>query len=313
MIYTDLYNDVLIKPCEQGADKLRIVSGFATPAMATRHLVSITEKHLHLPRIELIVGMCPANTISISNHRGFTDLANDQAYKGLFCCSYVCTKPAVHTKLYIWYKNNALYKAFIGSANYTQNAFFGSQREALDIVSNIDEAQDYFDLIAGQSIYCTHPDAEDMVGSDKTTVQEEISHNNGVRVSLLTKQGTMPSTSGLNWGQRDKRNHNQAYLALPPEVYRSDFFPKSPECFTVRTDDDKYMICRRAQKTKTNEGHSIHTPGNNALLGEYFRNRLGLANGAFVTKDDLLRYGRTDVVFYKLDNDDYYMDFSVKP
>jgi hypothetical protein len=35
-----------------------------------------------------------------------------------------------------------------------------------------------------------------------------------------------------------------------------------------------------------------------------------LANGAFVKKQDLERYGRTDVVFYKI-GDEYYMDFSV--
>ena len=49
----------------------------------------------------------------------------------------------------------------------------------------------------------------------------------------------------------------------------------------------------------------------NAQLGEYFRNRLGLSNGAFVTKADLETYGRTDVTFYKLDEEQYYMDFAV--
>ena len=56
---------------------------------------------------------------------------------------------------------------------------------------------------------------------------------------------------------------------------------------------------------------AITTPENNSKLGEYFRYRLGLANGAFVTKEDLLRYGRTDVDFYKIDDEQYYMDFSV--
>lgn len=42
---------------------------------------------------------------------------------------------------------------------------------------------------------------------------------------------------------------------------------------------------------------AITTPASNALLGEYFRNRLGLANGAYVTAADLRSYGRTDVTF----------------
>ena len=46
-------------------------------------------------------------------------------------------------------------------------------------------------------------------------------------------------------------------------------------------------------------------------LGEYFRNRLGLANGAYVHSSDLMTYGRTDVAFYKIDEEQYYMDFSI--
>ena len=59
-------------------------------------------------------------------------------------------------------------------------------------------------------------------------------------------------------------------------------------------------------------GKGIHSTLNNSLLGKYFRNRLGLANGAFVTKSDLLKYGGTDVDFYKIDEETYYLDFSVK-
>lgn len=77
--------------------------------------------------------------------------------------------------------------------------------------------------------------------------------------------------------------------------------------FTVLTDDEKVMICSRAQ----DNSKAIHTPHNNALLGEYFRNRLGLSSGELVTKDDLEAYGKTEVVFYKIDDETYYMDFSV--
>ena len=55
---------------------------------------------------------------------------------------------------------------------------------------------------------------------------------------------------------------------------------------------------------------AITTPARNSDLGEYFRNRLGLANGDFVTREDLDRYGRTNVIFIKLDEETYYMDFS---
>jgi hypothetical protein len=126
----------------------------------------------------------------------------------------------------------------------------------------------------------------------------------------LSRTGEVQNTGGLNWGHRDKRNRNEAYIQLPPEVYKSDFFPVKPQHFTVVTDDSKTFICCRAHKGRT--GEAIETPHNNSLLGEYFRNRLGLPNGAFVTRSDLEKYGRTDVIFYKFDNENYYMDFSVK-
>ena len=111
----------------------------------------------------------------------------------------------------------------------------------------------------------------------------------------------------MNWGQRDGREPNQAYIQLPSNVYNSDFFPKAPQHFSVVTDDSKTFICRRAQKDE--QGHAIHTPHNNSLLGEYFRYRIGLPNGAPVWRADLERYGRTDVTFYKFDDENYYMDF----
>ena len=133
-----------------------------------------------------------------------------------------------------------------------------------------------------------------------------------VRVSLLDFRNgtTLPSRSGLNWGQRpeEHREPNQAYIHLPSPVYKTSFFPPKTVTFTVLTDDSKTLICTRAQEKY---GKAIHTPQNNSLIGEYFRNRLGVANGAPITIEDLHRYGRTDVDFYKIDEETYYMDFSV--
>jgi hypothetical protein len=322
MIYTNLYNEVLIKPCQEGADSLKIISGYATSTMASGHLEDLYEKHLKA-RITLLVGMCPTDGLSMSNHRGFQSIVNSNtdAFKKHFMCSYIYKAPAVHGKLYIWYKDKNLYKVFIGSANYTRNAFY-QQRELLEEIKSSDIEQ-YCQLLEKDSIFCNQPEAEELicVHNDGSYYRKHIHEDRHIgtaeetpsveqaKVSLLSsRNGEVQSKGGLNWGQRPGREPNQAYIQLPPEVYNSDFFPKAPQYFTVVTDDSKSFICRRAEKDK--QGQTIHTPLNNSLLGEYFRNRLGLANGAFVTKQDLKRYGRTDVIFYKFDNDEYYMDFS---
>lgn len=325
MIYDELYKEVLIKPCMEGANKLFIISGYATSAMAFHHLEELKEKRYDV-KISLLVGMCPTDGLSISNHRGFQNIL-ESTHAENFTCSYVFKTPPVHSKIYIWLKNNKLYKSFIGSANYTQNAFSFQQREILAEIKD-DNVIDYYKKIEKESIFCNNLETEELIRiyNDKNYYRHHIHEDliddksidyfpkneeiENVTVSLLSsRSGDVQRIGGLNWGQRDKRNPNQAYIQLPPSVYKSDFFPTRAKHFTVVTDDSKTFICTRAQKSK--EGQAIETPHDNSLLGEYFRNRLGLENGAFVSKEDLLKYGRTDVTFYKFDDENYYMDFSV--
>lgn len=103
----------------------------------------------------------------------------------------------------------------------------------------------------------------------------------------------------------NKLNNN--LIPLPEEYWNADFFPEYSWYFVVMTDDEKIMFCSRVQEN----GKAIHTAQNNNLISDYFRRRLGLPNSALITKEDLFRYGRTDVTFYKIDDETYYMDFSV--
>jgi len=323
MIYTNLYEEVLIKPCQEGANALKIISGYASSTMVSEHLEDLYEKKL-TAQINLFVGMCPKDGLSMSDHNGFQSIVNSnaEAFEKRFMCSYVHKTPAIHSKLYVWYKNDGIYKAFIGSANYTRNAFY-YQRELLKEIDNTN-IENYFQLIEKDSIFCNLPEAEELVcvhndgNYYRKHIREEkliepsknITNIENITVSLLSKRtGEVQNRGGLNWGQREGREPNQAYIQLPPDVYNSDFFPKAPQQFTVVTDDSKSFICRRAEKDE--QGQTIHTPLNNSLLGEYFRNRLGLPNGSFVTRQNLEDYGRTDVVFYKFSDEEYYMDFSV--
>lgn len=112
---------------------------------------------------------------------------------------------------------------------------------------------------------------------------------------------------GLNWGQRINREPNQAYIQLPVEVYRSDFFPKKPEHFFIHTDDGLDIKFTRAQKT--DEGTALQTPDDNSYFGKYIRDRLGIPHGKEITAKDILDYGCKEITFFKI-NDKYYMDFS---
>ena len=325
MLSENLFEEVLIQPAHNGANKLYVVSGYATSAMAFRHLETLKENN-HEIEVELIVGMSPVEGLSQTNHKGFQELMQS-TYAGNFSCSYLTKMPPVHSKVYAWFNDEEPVCGFVGSANYTQNAFGNNQRE---VMTDSDPLQglEYFQKLISKTIYCNHIDAENIVQiyntrsytrvkRERAAIQQQDTATiavepslvglSSVRVTLLDRQGRLPQVSGLNWGQRAGREHNQAYIKLPAEIARTDFFPERPTQFTVLTDDERILVCTRAQ----DNGKALHTPQSNSQMGEYFRNRLGLPNGAPVVLEDLLRYGRTDVSFYKIDDETYYMDFSV--
>lgn len=325
MLTENLFDTILIKPAKADVDTLCIVSGYATSAMAFHHLQTLKDNHSRI-KINLILGMIPDEGIPVSNHRGFQQIMNTD-FAGNFQCSYLTNPPAVHSKVYTWCKDNNPIYGFVGSANYSQTAFgLGAPRREIMDSCDAKDAFDYYKQISKESIYCNHSEAENLVQiyhdryiarrkliaekkellAEQTSFLPEIDELPFVRINLLDNQGELPKRSGLNWGQREGREPNQAYIHLPAEVYRTDFFPPRGIHFTVSTDDKKAFICSRAQ----DNGKAVHTPHNNSLIGEYFRNRLKLANGALVQKEDLIKYGKTYVDFYKVDEETYFMDFA---
>lgn len=329
MLSKNLFDEVLVQPAQNGANKLYVVSGYATAAMAFRHLEALKESNRQV-EIELIVGMSPIDGLSQTNHKGFQELQTSNA--GIFSCSYLTEMPPVHSKIYSWFRDDEPICGFVGSANYTQTAFGKKQREVMTDSDPI-KGFEYFQELISQTIYCDNIEAENIVQiynsrsftrvkREKEAIQQRETETAtmtaepslvglpSVNITLLDRTGTsLPQRSGLNWGQRPEvgREPNQAYIKLPSSVYNSDFFPDRTIHFTVLTDDGRVLICTRAQ----DNGKAIHTPHNNSLIGEYFRNRLGLPNGAPVKLADLQRYGRTDISFYKIDDETYFMDFSV--
>lgn len=137
---------------------------------------------------------------------------------------------------------------------------------------------------------------------------QTISQVSRIKVSLLDSHGN--PQYGLNWGQRVGREPNQAYIQLPIDVYRSDFFPKKPIHFNITTDDGQTIVFTRAQKT--DEGTALQTPEDNSLLGKYLRSRMNIPFGEEITRDSILKYGCTEITFFKI-GDKFFMDFSGNP
>ena len=271
---------ILFDPVSEGADRLCILTAHATPSMASWLLTSYDER-------------------GISNERRN------------FSCSYVCLPPPEEQNCYIWLDHERPVKAFVSSYEFTQTSLL---REGYGVVTERVAEYVYriYEEVIERSIYCNHSEVEDFVivhspeaGSLSDFVQDD---ENCVRLSLLARGGETGRRSGLNWGHRGSRNKNEAYIPLPSYIAKTNFFPLNNQHFLVVTDDHHTLQLRVEQQNDK----AITTPASNAQLGEYFRNRLGLANGTFVEKRHLIDYGRTDVTFYKIDEEQYYMDFSVR-
>nr|WP_308625779.1 restriction endonuclease PLD domain-containing protein [uncultured Eisenbergiella sp.] len=318
MKYSDLARRVLFEPLQSGADRLCILSGYATPNMASwfiKNLKKFTSRPIDL---SLIVGMVPFDGLSISVYEGFKELQKEQMPHEVanYQCSYVCDSIPVHAKVYVWLREDEPVTAFTGSANFTQSAF-GEKRREYMVECDATEAYRYYCDVEKDTIFCNHAEVEEYVVLYPTHSVLDMENRpvgslsggniEEITLSLLTENGEVGTKSGLNWGQRSRRNKNEAYIPLPASVVRTGFFPLNKQHFTVVTDDGHQLILRVEQQGNK----AITTPLSNAQLGEYFRNRLGLANGAYIWKSDLDAYGRTDVTFYKLDDEQYYMDFSV--
>lgn len=324
MITNDLIKSMFISPIKNGADKLYIVSGYATPNMA--FWLFKNTSNLHPIDVKLIFGRA-VEGISMPIHKSFIELSKNPFSKSYrsFSCQYIYQNTPVNANLYLWFKGNMPYVAFTGSANFIQRAFSKSQREIM-IECDPYKAADYFEQIEGDSIYCYNSEVEEYIPLlsfnnmlDKLNNPDYLGENM-IRLSLLnSRTGETHLSAGINWGHRmnhyskkdgsishRNRNPNEAYIPLPKRIAQSVFFPLGKQHFTVVTDDKKQLTLRVEQQGDK----AITTPKSNALLGEYLRNRLELPNGAFVRRSDLEKYGRTDVTFIKVDEEQYFMNFA---
>ncbi len=224
MIRTDLFEQVLVDPArENSGGHLLIVSGYATANMAHHHMSVLREYEVNI-QISLIVGMTHA--ILSPQHTAFKDLVITNPYGIDFSCQYACTGNHVHAKTYLYLDKHGNRKhAFCGSANYTKNGFGTRQ---IEILSPADpkSVEDFYRHIQKISLSCFEHEIEDL--SPSILHENRLIHR-PLKASLplvISRTGETHRAGGLNWGQRENREKNQAYIPIPSAVRDSDFFPQ---------------------------------------------------------------------------------------
>lgn len=316
MITDDLYDFALRNPAKNN-QSLYIVSGYSSATFTRRHLNDLDTLKTGID-VNLIIGM-PSKR---SDHQGY--LALKQQYKNLLNVSYVNSSPPVHVKAYAWLGSNP--EGFSGSANYSQPGFFKKTQVNQLLQTDPIAIKSFYDSLLARTIPIEKftPSATSNIinipqpaGSVPAGGIEWLIPDVAVRISFLARDGTLPIASGLNWGHstasknKDKpnqpRNRNDAYLSIRADAKREGFLPDKGFTFTTIADDGYLMDCVVAQADRK----GVQTTDDNSILGAYIRSRIGVKTGAFVTIDDLIRYGRTDFTLIKLDDETFRFDISV--
>ena len=308
--FQNIYDRIILQENARGGQRLRIFSAYPSSAFAYHVL---HDERLHAFTIDLVIGMASTGAIPTWDHLEFQALVGE----GRFTCKYLIAKVPSHSKLYLWSAaNGVLSKAFVGSCNFSWSGFRDLTETAVE--ADTSAVQSLFPGKDADFVDCNAPNVQDVVPftferrGPKPTVDVAILRplSEGkpfVDLPLTMRDGTIQNRAGLNWGQRPGRDANQAYLKIPTAVHEDNpgFFPPREEEFTVITDDGHSFLCVVAQ----DNDKALETKRDNAELGRYFRTRLGVPLGAFVTTEALTRYGKFSVRLYKLDHGTYLLDY----
>lgn len=311
-IWPNVYGEIIKKPYEQGREHLRVLTGYASSAFV--HHLLYTYDRL---KIDLILGMAKKDAIAIWDHNEYIKLV---AKTGRLRVRYFNNTPPIHSKVILWTgKDGKIDLAYVGSSNFTWNGF----RDYQEIMVSADPTEAAKAFPADETLKdCTD---DDIFEHFNMRYQREANESDIDTAYLGSIAGEYPSVelkltqrrdnqvhmrSGLNWGQREGREPNQAYIPIPSEIHKNnpDFFPDLGVEFTVVTDDGESFVCTVAQQGRK----AIHTNHDNSILGKYFRKRLGVPLGERVERCHLDQYGRDFVTLYKLNDNTYFMDFAAR-
>jgi hypothetical protein len=321
LITDNLFERVLVEPAKRGANELFVLSGYASAAMVTKHF-EVASKELSMDlSIDLHIGMSGRDGLSRNTLLGLQSIPRQISGRS-FNCSLSIKGTSNHSKIYVWCDDNGPKEAFLGSSNYTQLGFgisaTASRHKEVCIAVDPIAGFEYILTSSRGGISYKSPDLADYIDlydeqlNPKHTFEEsetQLSNNNFVDLPLVMSrppsQGEVHLKSGLNWGQREGRNPDQAYIPIPSSIAKSKFFPEKSVHFQVITDDGEAFICTVAQ----DNDKALETPSDNSILGKYFRKRLNLPSGAFIEKQHLENFGSNQVRIYKDSDDCYRLSF----
>lgn len=223
------------------ADEIIIVSGYVS-AYPISELIK-----LRFDKINIIGGMYNRGI----SKKEYDDLVRENDNNSNLNIYF--TKKQIHSKLYVWKKNEEIVFGLIGSANLTKSGLNTNKRECLSEISTNDyhKLDDYLNYVNEIKIKITDFDENLLVENiDSTENTEEIfidstrspnSYNSTSRSVILplhTKKKVIEEKSGLNWGLAKAKNKiDDAYIAVSAEKVRENMAFFQPFIVDSKKDD----------------------------------------------------------------------------
>lgn len=332
MLFTDNLEELIFTRhdnLELDCDELIIISGYLGPAPVQR----LSE--LPFPT-RVIYGMY-SNSISERLHNIFLNI--DVTHKDVHI---LYSKTPIHSKCYIWRKEEVIQHALIGSANFSRNGLTTPFRETLaEVDENIYiELNEYLHLVISNSINCssvtleTKPTLSSIISRSITSNSVHTAQSNVCDIDLYdprTKE--VQPKSALNWGHGSANtNIDDAYIRVGVNHVRvcPSLFPPKQNIPTITSGgrsqrhndsiemiwDDGEIMEGLLEGTQRIDGidypKQLSSFPQKNILGSYIRGRLNLSSGSEIKKIHLDSYGRDYISITLLSNGTYYMDFSIK-
>lgn len=210
-------------------DRMMIISGYVGPA-PIKNL-----KSLNIP-VKVVAGMYSKGV----NSRLYNSLERCKKDNPLLQVYYSNTE--IHSKIYIWYKDNQIIDVLIGSANFSNNGLQIPYRESLADMDARDNSKltTYVDMILQNST--EHPT---IVNHERESSYKVVHVDNKQDVDITENSNDssfaiafplyvskkskgireVAEKSGLNWGlSKGHTSEGDAYIKIPIEVERN--YPK---------------------------------------------------------------------------------------
>lgn len=322
MLFKENLEDLIFTRHEKfNVDQLVIVSGYIGP--------NPIKKLRKIPLdCSVIYGMYgERNCVNSALHTQVVDYQSSYDNINIYY-----SKSAIHAKAYIWLLDQKPVTALIGSANFSTKGLNTPWREILaeaskDISQKLNE---YKNKIIEDSLLCISDDVVICTGKTRETKDETFDPNICTMTLLDPSTNETHGGHGLNWGHSEGSHVNIDDANIPIRSNHVNnyphFFPQKQSAPSEDSEggrpqrhndpieiiwDDNTLMRGLLEGNRKNFPKQISSFPQKNIIGIYFRERLGLNRGEFITKRHLESYGRTDISVSLVEEGIYYFDFSV--